>query len=224
MASTRNPLSSWTAERQARYRQQHAEAVITFHFLLDASPSMIGANAANLRKAYNMYLAWLQGHANPMSLVELVVFSTPLTRHPVQALGSCLPLTEQTYNPLEGHGTALYRAVGEVVTTVQGTGQHVLVVFTDGGDNTSKDFAWTHTKASLLVRTLQAEDNWLCVFLGAFPEALAVGTELGCADNNCLVFTSDQIPAAFRQLTQATARYLLAAPVERKLLAAKGIF
>jgi hypothetical protein len=224
MTSTRNPLSSWTADRQDRYRQQHAEAVITFHFLLDASPSMIDANAANLRRAYNMYLAWLQAHADPMSLVELVIFSTPVTRHPVRALGGCLPLTDQTYDPRQGHGTALYRAVGEVVTTVHGTGQHVLVIFTDGWDNTSMDFDWTSAKVSLLLRTLQAEDNWLCVFLGAFPEALEVGTELGIAKNNCLTFRSDQIPAAFQQLTRATARYLLAAPVERKLLAAKGIF
>ena len=70
-------LNSWNPERQQQYRAKHQNLV--FHFLLDASPSMCGEEAVNLRRSFNTYLAWLQSHAAPMSLAEVRCFSTPLS-------------------------------------------------------------------------------------------------------------------------------------------------
>jgi hypothetical protein len=171
-----------------------------------------------------MYLGWLQRHADPMSQVELIVFSSDLIRHPMTPLGLCTPLTSQTYDPFQGDGTALYRAVGECCTTPAGTGQHILIVFTDGLDNRSEEYDWTASKIFMLLKTLQEQQNWLAVFLGAFDDALVVGTQMGFHDKNCLCFTSDHIPDAFQRLLQATQTYLAAAPGDRKRLAAGGVF
>jgi hypothetical protein len=217
-------LASWDASKQQQYRAKHHEQVLTFHFVLDASPSMIGQDATNLRKAYNMYLAYLQHHAHPMSLAEVRCFSTDLSPSHLQPLGLLQPLTVQTYDPRKGDGTALYRAIGETCTTAPGDGQHVLVVFTDGADNASEDFGWTSTRVGALLQTLQDEQAWLAVFLGAFPEAVPVARLMQFKAGNCLVFSTDKIPEAFQALRQATQTYLAAAPQARKLLAAGGIF
>lgn len=223
--SKQKQLNNWDASRQQAYRAQHQETVLTFHFLLDASPSMAGKDATNLRHAYNMYLGWLQRYADPMSLADVRCFSTPLDPSQLRPLGSLNPLTAQTYDPMQhGSGTALYRAVGETASTADPTGQHILVVFTDGMDNTSGEFGWAHSNVYMLLQMLQREHAWLGVFLGAFPEALEIGKQMGFQAGNCLVFTSDKIPEAFETLRQATQRYLAAPVPERKLLAQGGIF
>jgi hypothetical protein len=216
-------MISWDAHRQEQYRAQHHS--LLFHVLLDASPSMCGDEARNLRKSFNMFLAWLQRHSDPMSVMDVRCFSTPLDPSQPLPIGMVLPLTEQTYAPaLHGSGTALYRAIGDTCTTATSAGQHVLIVFTDGGDNTSQNFEWSASAVQTLLATLQEQQGWLCVFLGAFPDALVVGKQMGFAPGNCLVFTTDQIPEAFQRLTGATQTYLTASPQERKLLAAGGIF
>lgn len=217
-------LNSWDATKQDSYRQKNLEGHLVLHFLLDASPSMIGKDATNLRQAYNMYLAWLQQHADPMSLAEVRCFSTVLDPGTPIALGSLKPLTGQTYDPMSGTGTALYRAVGDTCSTANPVGQHILIVFTDGQDNTSSGFGWDHSKVCMLLQILQDKHNWLCVFLGAFPDALLIGKQMGFRDGNCLTFPTDRIPEAFQNLQRATQKYLAATPQERKLLAAGGVF
>lgn len=217
-------LTSWNADRQQEYRDKHPDNALIFHCLLDASPSMAGEHARNLRTAFNMYLAWLQRYADPMSLAEVRCFATELAPSALKPLGMLRPLTEQTYDPLAGTGTALYRAVGETCTTAGRAGRHVLIVFTDGYDNASERFAWMASTVCTLLTTLQVEQHWLAIFLGAFPGALEVGKSMGFVAGNCLTFATDQFPAAFETLRHATQQYLTAGPQERKLLAAGGIF
>lgn len=222
--SLSKPLASWDAAKQDTYRKANADKVLTFHFVFDASPSMHGTPATNLRKAHALYLAWLQRHADPMSLVEVSTFATTLKRQPLTALGECQTLTDETYNPLGEGGTALYAATGQICTTPQGTGQHVLVVFTDGQDNASIGLGWTTEKVAQILTTLQTEEDWLAVFLGAGIDALGIGQVMGFTKGNCLAFPTDQIPEAFAHLTKATEQYLVAPPEERKLIAKGGIF
>ena len=216
-------LASWDASRQAAWRQSHAQELCLFHLVLDASPSM-HPYQRDLIRAYNMYLAWLQAAADPMSLAEVFTFDLQLRRlSSMQALGTAQTLTPESYQPIHGNGTALYNAVGQVCTTATQTGQHVFVVFTDGQDG-AQEPGWTAGSCQELLTTLQEHTGWLCVFLGAFPEALDVAKSMGFHDGNCLTFPGDQIPQAFERLRQATRRYLAAPVPERKLLASGGIF
>lgn len=222
--SKSKPLASWDSTRQQQYRTQHADETWTFHFLLDASPSMLGTNAENLKRSFNQYLAWLQAQADPMSLAQVRCFSTALGTSAPQPLGTLKPLTDATYNPREGDGTALYYAIGHTCSTTPDTGQHILVVFTDGYDNRSDEYQWTPERVKTVLQTLQEHQGWLCVFLGAVPDALAIGQAMGFLPGNCLAFSSDRIPEAFHKLRAATQKYLAAAPETRKLLTAGGVF
>jgi hypothetical protein len=216
-------LASWDASKQDAWRQTHAQDVCLFHMVLDASPSM-QPYRQDLMRSYNMYLAWLRGAAHPMSLAEIFTFDLQLHRlSSMQALGAVQALTPESYQPLRGDGTALYSAVGQVCTTATQTGQHVLVVFTDGED-CAPEPVWSAGQCHELVTTLQEHTGWLCVFLGAFPKALDVGRSMGFHAGNCLTFPGDQIPQAFEHLRQATQRYLAAPAPERKRLATGGIF
>jgi hypothetical protein len=193
---------------------------MVFHFLLDASGSM-ASHEMDLRRAYNLYVDWLKQHADPMSLIETQSFGTQLRRSAVQALGTAPPLTAETYTARLG-GTALYDAIGALTTTAIDPMQHVLIVFTDGADTSSEQY--TAGAVAELLTTLQQHSGWLCVFLGAYPDALATARTLGFHDGNCVTFAGEQIPEAFLKLQRATQRYLAAPPADRKLLATGSFF
>ena len=218
--SRSKPLASWDGARQAAYRQAHPDQLFLFHLLLDGSGSM-HEHAGALRRAYNLYLHWLQRHAPPMSMVDVRCFGSTLQDRHMQALGIVHPLDTTTYAAEYG-GTALFDAVGDVVTQASDPGQHVLVVFTDGMDGDST--RWSPSQVHELLQTMQTVNDWLCVFLGAFPQALEVGSALGFAPGTCLVFGTERIPEAFERLRRATETYLLATPPARKLLAQRGVF
>ena len=220
--TTHKLLSTWTIEKQTAWRQRHPQDVLLFHLLLDASPSMI-PHAEALLDAYNRYVRWLQHAAPPMSLAETRCFSGHLDPGKLEPLGILPPLTREGYRPEHGHGTALYNAVGQVCTTPRQPGQHILVVFTDGADCATDD-TWTTTSVGTLLTTLQEQDGWLCVFLGAFPHACLVAQAMGFYEGNILEFATDRLPEAFLRLQQGTQRFLRAGPVERKLLTAGGVF
>lgn len=193
------------------------------HFLLDASPSMI-PHASALRTSYNLYLRFLQQTASPMTMTETAFFSGSLTRGAPCALGLTPLLTPESYQPEKGNGTALYKATGHLLTTITHPAQHILVLFTDGEDCAIEE-SWTAASVKELLTTLQDVDNWLAVYLGAFPKALDEAEAMGFRSGNCLVFNADHIPEAFKKLQTATQQYLaLKSPRERKLLAASGIF
>ena len=131
------------------------------------------------------------------------------------------PLTSETYSATYG-GTALCDALGTIGTESPQRGQHILVLFTDGDENDSQH--WSVGQVHTLLTTLQEESGWLCVFLGAFPDALPVAAELGFKEGNCFTFASERIPEAFEALRRATERYLTAPAQQRRLLAQGGVF
>jgi len=227
MLNRKKMLSGWDDSRQSRYRAAHPDMSVTCNFLLDASPSMRGQPERDLRQSFNQYLAWLQVHASPMSMAAVRCFSSYLDPYSAVPLSQLTPVDERTYDPSKGDGTALYRAIGETcsdIATGRGSGQQILVTFTDGLDNTSNVYGWTMEKTRDVLSGLLRSQGWLAVFLGAFPQALEAGRLLGFSEGNCLMLSTDQIPEAFRRLTAATERYLSAGPGQRKLLAQTGVF
>jgi len=213
------PLRTWSAEKASAYRAKHPGDSLVLHFLIDASGSM-EEYAEPLREAYSFYLSWLKQQCSPMALGQQVLFTHEVHAKPVQALATLPALTTATYRP-EG-GTALYDALGTVLTQHPEPGQHVLTIFTDGRDLHSQ--AWTVERCAGMLATLQAEAGWLVVFLAAFAEGLTVAHALGVPEGNALVFPGTDIPAAFRQVQDAMQRYLAAPQAERKLLTTGGFF
>lgn len=215
-------LSAWDGQKQEQYRKQQGITIPVFHILLDASGSMMEYASAVIA-AYNGYLGWLKRHADPMSLIELALFTDTLQSGTLRALGSAEPLNTKTYAP--HGGTYLYAAIGATVTTKPRPGQHILIVFSDGQDMSDPDAeGWTAHRVAAILTTLQEHEGWLCVFLGAFAGSLEIAKAMGFRPGNCLEFRSEKLPEAFAALQHATQRYLQAPVAARKLLAAGGIF
>ena len=205
----RTSLASWDAKKQQRYTAEHG---LTIHLLLDASWSML-AHARALEAAYLRYFTWLKGQAPGWTQLDQRLFAETVPAPHAVPLHEAVPLR---YAP-EG-GTALYDALGATMAE-EGAGDHLLIAFSDGHDEDSRQYTALNLPAMLAARP-----RWTMVFLGAFPDALRVGLALGCAEGNCLVFGSAGFPKAFAQLQAATARYLAGTSAERRLLGQSGLF
>jgi hypothetical protein len=95
--------------------------------------------------------------------------------------------------------TALYDSLGRLITDVGAElaalpeqarpGTVVVVVFTDGHENSSKE--WTHEAITAAIKRQEAEFAWDFLFLGANMDAVAVGTALGFSSDKSMTWSSD---------------------------------
>jgi hypothetical protein len=94
-------------------------------------------------------------------------------------------LTQETYRP--GGGTALLDAVGQTINDVvsrhatleedEKPGKTILVVLTDGEENSSKEFINVNDLGKMIKEREDA--GWEVIFLGADIDAWADGSEMG---------------------------------------------
>ena len=168
--------------------------------------------------AYNKLIAHLRTIVPPLTPVECFAFALESTRLQHGLLGTLPPLTIQEYQT-EG-GTALFVAVHRLLEATTSPEQHILIVLTDGFDT---DSAMPETTLRQLMDTRQ-EAGWLCVYLGAFLEALPQGLTCGFREGNCLSFASAHLADAFRLLQQGMQRFLTADNTVKQRLLTAGIF
>lgn len=96
-------------------------------------------------------------------------------------------------------GTALYDAVGKLITDVgaeldalpehERPGNVVVVVLTDGHENSSRE--WTHDAVSAAIRRQERDYSWDFVFLGANMDAVAIGERMGFAPDKSMTYKAD---------------------------------
>lgn len=103
--------------------------------------------------------------------------------------------------------TALYDAVGKVITDVgaelaampehERPGAVVIVVLTDGHENSSRE--WTHDAVRAAIRRQESEYSWSFMFLGANMDAVETGKKLGFDADKSLTYaaTGAGVSAAF---------------------------
>lgn len=94
--------------------------------------------------------------------------------------------------------TALYDAVGRLITDVGAElaarpesarpGTVVVVVLTDGHENSSKE--WTHQAVRALITQQQDVYNWNFLFLGANMDAVSIGTAMGFAPQQSITYAA----------------------------------
>lgn len=95
-------------------------------------------------------------------------------------------------------GTALYDAVGKLVTDVgselsarpeaERPGTVIVVVLTDGHENSSRE--WTHDAVRSLITQQQEVYNWDFLFLGANMDAVEIGSRMGFAPNQSITYAA----------------------------------
>lgn len=166
--------------------------------VLDMSGSMAGIASAT-REGLNSYLDSLRDDKNNTDevLVSLTVFDSGIeygrglyqhTHVPrINTIFSLVPLssipviTEEHYGP--SGGTPLYDAIGAVIERtdealmgVAGKPDVLLVIITDGDDNTSTKL--TDKDAKILIEQKQG-CGWTPVYLGANQDSWAVARKMG---------------------------------------------
>ena len=95
-------------------------------------------------------------------------------------------------------GTALYDALGKLITDVgaelaglpehERPGRVVVVVLTDGHENSSRE--WTHDAVSAAIRRQDSEYCWDFLFLGANMDAVAIGAQLGFQADRSMTYAA----------------------------------
>lgn len=113
-------------------------------------------------------------------LFSLIKFSStvnPLWSNiPIQKMSL---LTPNLYKP--DNMTALYDTIGHIFKKNEDTKNIILVIMTDGIDNSSK----VYTKKSIhdLINKYKTEHNWKIIYLAADPTLSSQGEDIGL--NNC---------------------------------------
>ncbi|MFD3707385.1 VWA domain-containing protein [Nocardia sp. NPDC058658] len=113
-------------------------------------------------------------------------------------------------------GTALYDALGKLVTSVgtelaarpehERPGTVIIVVLTDGHENSSRE--WTHAAVKSLITQQQDVYNWTFVFLGANMDAVEVGSNLGFDPGSSITYApvAGGVRGAFDALSAYSSR------------------
>ncbi|WP_307587714.1 VWA domain-containing protein [Nocardia arizonensis] len=113
-------------------------------------------------------------------------------------------------------GTALYDAVGRLVTDVgadlaarperERPGTVIVVVLTDGHENSSKE--WSHEAVRALITQQQNVYSWDFLFLGANMDAVRIGSQMGFDPRRAITYTAapEGVAGAFRAGAAYSAR------------------
>ena len=118
--------------------------------------------------------------------------------------------------------TALYDALGRLITDVgaelaaltedQRPGHVIVVVMTDGHENSSVE--WTHEAIRAAIARQEHEYSWDFVFLGANMDAVAVGQQMGFAPDKSMTYAADGegVSSAMSSTSAYVSRKRAAAP------------
>ena len=195
-------------------------------FLLDETGSMDSVRKETIT-GFNEYVQTLKaktpsirmtlGKFNACSGLQFVVSDTPITDVP--------PLTEKTYTP--DCGTPLYDAIGRMIAHAEkhcnGSDGVLIIIQTDGYENSSTEFTQASVKA--LIQKKTDEDGWTVSFIGADIDAHAVGTGIGLANTHLVGYSGDahNVGTTFSNLANDTAHYCsstagMSAPQRRKAM------
>lgn len=185
----------------------------TTHVLLivDMSGSM-GRLASDVRGGFNTYVDELRADTEKKYRLSVTVFDTEFVSLCTAAKLRDVPaLTEQNYRP-RGM-TALMDAVGKTIAefesaTTLGDDDRVLVVVqTDGHENSSREFR--REDIAVLIREREAGGRWSFVFLGAGPDTWQQAEGMGFrgASTVSLDATSGATQGSYSGLGAATRSY-----------------
>lgn len=191
-------------------------APVHIYFVLDRSGSM-SAIRSDVIGGFNTFLAEQRDSAN--CVMTLVQFDT---QDPYEVVVDALPVAEvqplSQRNFVPRGGTPLYDAMGHAIANAtirseqrvsagQGAEDVLFVIFTDGMENSSREY----DRQRLFGLIKKREDKgWTFVYLGANQDAYAEGGGAGYAVGSTQAWAADDTgaEAAFRSLSRATKSYM----------------
>ncbi len=208
------------ANLKAKKKDLYADTVITV--IIDASGSMGSITGATL-EGYNSFIA-KQKEEDGEVLVSLILFDSewesgyggqklrlvrPYTALP---LDNVPELTTEVYRA--GGGTPLRDAMGNGISFTDDVLKKVktenpdtlVVVITDGGENTSQDYG--SGLISEMVTKREEDEGWTFIYMGANQDSWAETQNLGFSKGNVMNFAAADIKEdAFAKVAASTACY-----------------
>lgn len=192
--------------RPTRTKPTATLAPPTIAVVLDETGSMMSVKAATV-SSYNEYLSNLQADKNnDGARFALTRFNTArtVTEGPVD-LAQAPRLTDATYQPAAM--TDLYDAIGKTITRLDAdapSGPVIVVILTDGEENSSKEF--TRDTIKTLINEREATKRWSFIFLGAGQDAWVTGGAFGIQKGNAMSYVGDSggTIVAMRSASRAT--------------------
>jgi hypothetical protein len=110
-----------------------------------------------------------------------------------------------TFNP---RGlTGLYDAIGKTINELQTDRDVVFVIITDGQENASREFNGKAVKK--MIETLEAENKWKFLYLGANQDAITAGNSIGVKAANSMSWnaSADGITNTFHSMSANIGTY-----------------
>lgn len=153
--------------------------IINLHLVLDVSPSMESRWPQTI-SGLNEYVDSLradQAKEGQDYRVTMTTFSEKVkTLYKEVTLDTIPKFEEDTFRP-NGSGTALYDACGSTMEAINTSEPVLVVIITDGGENSSRN--WDRTKLSTLMDTREKLGNYTYAYLGIAKEAWGNAMHMG---------------------------------------------
>ena len=169
-------------------------------FILDRSGSMYNFVDDTLG-GFNAFVS-RQWTENPDGRMSLFLFNHELeTVYSDRPMKEVSTLTDRDYNPYGQ--TALLDAIGNVIKLAEGRERPMIVVLTDGHENTSRTYTKAHVND-----LIAAKKDWTFVFLGANQDAIQEARSIGIPECSAMTFDQENTTQAFDGLADAVGRQI----------------
>jgi Mg-chelatase subunit ChlD len=163
-------------------------------FLLDRSGSM----ESILNDTIGGYNSFVKSQIADGGTMSLYLFDHEVSEvYKDVPIDKVEPLTVETFVPRGS--TALLDAIGYILK--KETKKSVMIILTDGEENSSTKFTHAHIKD---LTEMRAKDGWDFVYLGANQDAFAAGAKLGI--NTACTFDCAKTPELFAAVSTAVSQ------------------
>jgi hypothetical protein len=173
----------------------------TTHVLLVVDDSGSMASVANdVRGGFNSYVDSLIADKDVKYSVTVGIFGSKYHTHAVGEKPKNVQKLDSRNYRAEQWSTSLYDAIAKTIQDFETANPNLpkgdkvlLVIQTDGGDNSSKEF--TRDSVRSMIEARQSGETWNILFLGAGMDAWSTGSGLGIAKGS--VFQTEHTPQGY---------------------------
>jgi len=158
--------------------------------VLDETGSMCGSKSVTI----SSYNEWLDSNRSKEEEEEnfprftLVRFNTDSELEEHESVKTAPRLSDSNYNPR--NCTALYDAIGKSINSYKDEKDNIMVILTDGDENSSRFFDRVEVKS--LLEDYTENHGWIFHYLGASTDSWSVGQTIGISDKRfCTSYVAD---------------------------------
>lgn len=153
-------------------------------------------------------------YSDQQIVTSLTIFNQNIT--PVWNRLNCAELRELTYSDYVPNGTtALYDAIGLTIRDLQdtvaeeldaGKASVVVVIITDGYENTSKYF--NRKSIAEMIENLQRTEKWIFSYIGSTIDAVEIAISLNIDKENSMCFKTSESVNMYKSISGSLKKYI----------------